>query len=72
MNIGADVNIQNNEGNVPLHEVCCWGSRYIMKIFIKHNANLNICNNNNETPISIAYLHNNREIIEYLKEIKVI
>lgn len=50
----ANVNAQNSSGKTPLHEVAKAGAIDTIKALLKHGANLDVCDNNGRTPLSLA------------------
>ncbi len=51
---GADVNIQNFQGDTPLHIAAKNGDRTAMKLLLQSKANTNSINDKDETPIDVA------------------
>lgn len=75
INRGADVNIQNNYRNTPLHDTvwraCRNGSSPNLpaaRLLIDSQANVLLVNNYNHTPLSWAHLHGVTMMIPALRE----
>lgn len=60
------IDAQDNQGNTPLHLAC--KSRKIggVKVLLEYNANPNIQNNLGLTPLDIAVINQDNEMIELL------
>ncbi len=70
---GADVNCKDSNGNTPLHYVLTSHYRKqdsldIARILASHGANLNIRNNEKETPLICAIKQGEEEIARFLVE----
>ena len=68
---GADVNLQDADGNTALHKALesgCFGNldSNISQILIKNGANINIKNREGRTAIESVYLRDNKRYIEDL------
>jgi hypothetical protein len=50
---GANVNIQNNDGNTPLH-YALWYQPSIVEFLVQHGANVNIQNKYGNIPLHLA------------------
>lgn len=68
---GADINIQDGQGNTSLHIAMQYINFNIAKYLIDNGADLNIINNEGKTPIDIAKEINNKEAINYLNKLKL-
>lgn len=54
LSAGAKVNVQNEWGETPLH-VACWSkNEYLVGVLLKNNANLDLVNNKDMTPLDIV------------------
>jgi FOG: Ankyrin repeat len=51
---GVDPNIQDNDGNTPLHRAVIRSRREIIKLLLEHGADPNIQNNYGGTPLHYA------------------
>ena len=40
----------------------------MVKFLVEDGADINLCNNNGQSPLKIAYLYNSEKIAEYLLE----
>ena len=58
-----EINVQDNEGETPLHEACYRGHSYILEILMLAGADETITNDNGKTPAQVV----NREHKELLK-----
>lgn len=63
INYGANVDIQDNEGNTPLHHA--FASPKIASLLIEHKAQVNLVNNQGEPPLHFAF---SKELINLLFE----
>lgn len=53
----ADVNIQDSNGNTPLHIACEHGNIELVSLLIQANADINILNYDNYTPMNTVILY---------------
>jgi len=60
---GANINIQNNEGDTPLINACYKNNISIVKHLLKNKASTKIKNNEGETPLIIACMNRNEDLI---------
>ena len=51
LNMGADVNLQNYDGDTPLHLAARYEMEYIVKVLLHYNADVNITNKKHETAV---------------------
>ncbi|XP_046582993.1 uncharacterized protein LOC124290327 [Haliotis rubra] len=51
---GADVNVQNNTGDTPLHVPTGWGCPDCVDVLLKAGADVNVQNNTGDTPLNRA------------------
>lgn len=61
----ADVNVQTNSGDTPLHNAASCGSLPVVKALIEHGAQINVTNQQGKTPLDSSFGH--PEISVYLK-----
>ena len=54
LNMGADVNQQNYDGDTPLHLAARYEMEYIVKLLLHYNADINITNRKDETAVNSA------------------
>ena len=66
LNRGASANQNNEYGNTPLHIACKNNDINTIRVILKFNP-LIITNNRNQTPLQIALLNKNIEIIQEIK-----
>ena len=52
--MGADVNLQNYDGDTPLHLAARYEMEYIVKLLLHYNADINITNRKDETAVNSA------------------
>lgn len=62
----GDVNVQDNDGNTPLHLACYKGYSEIVKILVLEQADLTITNHLNMTPTQVATDQQHGELLEFL------
>ncbi len=74
---GADVNLQDKDGNTPLHNIFLALSRSKVfypslkenaKLFLEAGADLNIKNNKGKTPLDLAAESGVQEAVDFLKQ----
>jgi hypothetical protein len=66
---GADVNLQDSNGNSPLHLLSSdVGNLEIIKILLENKANFELKNNNGETALMKAISANNTEVVKIISE----
>lgn len=61
--LGMNINIQDIEGNAPIHGAAMWNSKKIMKLLIKKGADINIQNNKGLTPLHVATGFGHKKIV---------
>ena len=66
LKIGADVNVQDENGSTPLHIVSENGNAPIADLLLRFGAKVNIQNSKNETPIYFAVINRHFEVVEKL------
>ena len=54
LNKGADTNLQNYDGDTPLHLAASYEMEYIIKLLLHYNADVNIKNKKGETALNSA------------------
>lgn len=68
LNAGADVNIQTNYGNSPLH----WAAKYnfteVAQLLVDRGADIKLENSNNETPLDCASGEEVKRLLQQLGE----
>ena len=52
--MGADLNLQNYDGDTPLHLAARYEMEYIVEVLLHYNADVNITNNKHETALHAA------------------
>ncbi len=65
---GANVNVQNNAKETPLHTAIyqSQGNEYIVTLLLLNGADVNVPDNAGKTPIDIAIGHSNERIVQLL------
>ena len=54
LNMGADTNLQNYDGDTPLHLAAKYEMEYVVKLLLHYNADVNITNKKDETAVNSA------------------
>ena len=65
---GAQINIQDDEGNTPLHIAVNLGHRVLVRQLITRGADLNLKNKAGNNPLELAIASRNEEIIQLLRQ----
>lgn len=68
INMGADVNIPDNEGLTPLHIACQEGDVELVKLLIEKGANIRTKTAKGNYPIMLAISNDNEELSRILFE----
>ena len=63
----ADVNAQNNQGLTALHSVALFGSLPTANYLVRSGANIHIQNNQGDTPLDLAKIRKNKDMIFFLQ-----
>lgn len=66
LDLGADVNMVDNENNVPIHPVCFSGNLDIVKLLVEHGANLHIKTDKGNLPLALAINGGHEHVAKYL------
>ncbi|MEM4217275.1 MAG: ankyrin repeat domain-containing protein [Candidatus Methanomethylicaceae archaeon] len=66
--LGADVNVKNNDGCTPLHYACLGGDLNVVKSLIEHGADMNAVDHKGNTPLHYACEGNHIEVVRFLIE----
>ena len=68
--LGAEINKENEPGETPLFETCSNSYKAIVKYLVNHGANVNKTNIiNNETSLFSTCSNGNKTIMKYLVEL---
>jgi len=65
-NAKVDVNLQNHEGQTPLHMACCFGDYDIACMLVDAGADIEATNNRGQTPLHVASLWGQKYIVLFL------
>ena len=69
LELGADPNPQDEEGNTPMHRLAQRGTgREFARLLLKHGADLSIKNVKGETPLDLAAKAKQPAMLEFLRE----
>ena len=71
LNMGADVNLQNYDGDTPLHLAAKYEMEYIVKLLLHYNADVNITNKKHETAVHAAKNNRYPHVKDLLEDNKV-
>jgi len=62
----TNINLIDNKNNTLLHLACLRNNYNFVKLLVSIGANIDMINNDNETPIDISYKNKNLNILAYL------
>ena len=65
---GSDINVQDRDGNMPLHVAAAKGRWYIAKYLIKNGAVVDSLNRAGDTPLWVALLNGNTKLARLLMD----
>ena len=68
LNIGAHVNLQNHDGDTPLHLAARYEMEYIVKLLLHYNADVNLSNKKGESAEHLAKNNNRYPHVQNLLE----
>jgi ankyrin repeat protein len=60
------VDAVNNIGEIALHAACENGNEYIVKILLKYNSNVNLCDTGGLAPLHFACIYGNTDVVQIL------
>ncbi|XP_026160789.1 cyclin-dependent kinase 4 inhibitor C isoform X2 [Mastacembelus armatus] len=63
---GADANLVDGQGNLPLHLAAKQGHLEVVKVLIEHTANLHASNQQGDTAAQLARRHNRMDVADFL------
>lgn len=66
MHQGVDVNLRDQNGNTALHIACQNGAKKMIKVCLKHHANLDAQNRQGQTPCHYCLAYEYKEIAAFL------
>ena len=64
----ANVNVQDNGGDTPIHGAAWGGDKEIVELLITAGAEVNVKNTDGRTPIDNAAKVGHKEIVKFLRE----
>ena len=67
MEKGAEIDVQNDEGETALHITSWFDHLEVMKLLIHKEANINSKNHCGETPFDITKKRSNKKLLELLE-----
>lgn len=65
-NIISSVNCPDNGGMTPFHLACASGRLELCELFLEHKANIRARTLEEKSPLHLAALHGNKDIVEVL------
>ena len=68
LDIGADINLANRDGETPLYVASLFGYVKMVRILAERGGNINKANKNGETPLHIASQNGQVEVVKILLE----
>ncbi len=63
---GADMNLQDYQGNTPLHLACMIGAYNHVRLLLQNGAYTNLKNNDGQTPLMLAQMNDHQKIVDLL------
>ena len=70
LNKGANTNLQNYDGDTPLHLAARYEMEYIVKLLLHYNADVNVLNEKDETAVNSAKNNRYPHVQDLLEENK--
>ena len=70
LNKGANTNLQNYDGDTPLHLAARYEMEYIVKLLLYYNADVNVLNEKDETAVNSAKNNRYPHVQDLLEENK--
>ena len=64
---GAVINIKNHSGDTPLHNAVRYEMEYIVMLLLHFNADVDLRNDRNETPLDLTKNHSYLHVKDLLK-----
>ena len=64
--LGFDVNLRNQGGMTALHYAADRGNLVLVKLLVEHNADVNIRDNEDQSPLAIAEICDHQDIVSFL------
>ena len=64
--LGCDVNLRNEGGMTALHYAADRGNLVLVKLLVEHNADVNIRDNDDQSPLAIAEICDHQDIVSFL------
>lgn len=64
--LGCDVNLRNEGGMTALHYAADRGNLVLVKLLVEHNADVNIRDNEDQSPLAIAEICDHQDIVSFL------
>jgi hypothetical protein len=65
---GADINVQNQDGETPLHEASTYGALEVVRLLLEHGADVEAKDNYGKTVLQVAAEYGHDEVVEFLRE----
>ena len=62
----SSVNCPDNSGMTPFHLACARGSLKLCELFLEHRANISAQTVEEKSPLHLAALHGNQDIVQLL------
>ncbi|MCX5636959.1 MAG: ankyrin repeat domain-containing protein, partial [Planctomycetota bacterium] len=63
---GADVNISDNKGSIPLHKAAVRGDISMVKLLLEAGSNINVYNIYSDNPLDVAHFYNAQEQLDLM------
>ena len=64
---GAQIDVQDSNGDTPLHYACKYNNRYLVKILLEKGGDVSLKNHKGQTPLDVA-AHEDHEIVKTIMQ----